>query len=90
MLKKAIKIPTFKSFRDEAEFWDTHSLADYWAEFKDVDIVVELHKPAKETLVLRVQKSLKKQLEQAAKKKRISVSSLSRIWLTEKLQSLHA
>lgn len=89
MKKKNIsKIPEFRSKEEEARFWDTHSFADYWDEFKNVDLIVELNKPRDETLVLRLQKSLKDRLEQAAKSKGINVSALARMWLMEKLQHL--
>lgn len=84
-MKKISKIPTFKTREEEAKFWDTHSLADYWDEFKDVDIVVELQKPKDETLVLRLQKNMKDKLDKTAKRKGLSVSSLARMWLIEKL-----
>lgn len=72
---------------EEAKFWDTHSFTDYWDQFKDVDIVVDLHKVKKETLVLRLSKNLKEKLNKIAKTKGLSISSLVRIWLTEKLQT---
>lgn len=86
MKKKAIpKIPKFKNIKEEARFWDTHSLADYWETFKDVDLVVELSKPRTETLVVRVQKPLKKKLATLARKKGVTTSTLARIFLTERL-----
>ncbi len=88
MIKKIKKIPTFKSIKEEAKFWDTHSFADYWDQFSDIELVVELEKPANDTLIVRIQKSLKQKLEKLAKKKGISVSSLSRILLTKQLRSL--
>lgn len=87
MKKKKSKIPKFKTIAEEAKFWDTHSFADYWDDFEDVDIVVELHKPKDEAIVLRLQKGLKSKLEKAARDKGINVSSLARMWLMEKLQS---
>ena len=30
------KIPDFKTAEEEAEFWETHSVSDYWDEFKPV------------------------------------------------------
>lgn len=87
MKKKISKIPKFKNYEDEAKFWDTHSLSDYWDEFKDADILFELHKPKKETLILRLQKNVKDRLESIAKSKGLNVSALARMWLLEKLQT---
>lgn len=90
MKKKVSRISKFKTIEEEAKFWDTHSFADYWDEFKDVDLMVELHKPKEETLVLRLQTSIKNRLEKIAKNKGLSVSSLARMWLMEKLHSSHS
>lgn len=79
------KIPKFKSIEEEAEFWDTHSVTDFEDETEDVDIVVELEKPRTDTLVIRVQKNIKDKMEKVAKKKGINVSTLARIWLSQKL-----
>lgn len=81
------KIPNFKNHQEEAEFWDTHSLADYWDQFKEFDLVVNLQKPKKESLILRINSDMKKKLAKIAKQKKISVSTLSRLWLAEKLQA---
>ena len=82
--KKVSRIPKFKNYEEEANFWDTHSFTDYWDELEDVDIVVELNKPRKETLVLRLQKDLKDKLKKIADKKGINVSTLARIWLSDR------
>jgi len=87
MKKKVNKIPVFKSRDAEAKFWETHSLADYWDEFKDVDLLVELQKVKDETVVVRLQKNLKERLERIARAKGLNVSALARMWLMEKLQS---
>lgn len=31
-------LPKFKSRKEVAEFWDTHSSADYWDQFEDVEL----------------------------------------------------
>lgn len=36
------KLPAFKSIEEEVEFWETHSLADYWDELEDAHIEVRL------------------------------------------------
>lgn len=87
--KKLIKskIPSFASYEEEANFWDTHSVTDFEDETDDVDIVVQLEKPRNETLILRIQKSLKDRLASIANKKGLTTSTLARIWLAERLRS---
>lgn len=88
MKKKAVrKIPKFKSLEEEANFWDTHSFADYWDEFEDVDLVVKLSKPKQETLVLRLQKDIKDRMKKVARQKGLAISALARLWILEKLHT---
>lgn len=87
--KKIDKIPNFKSYKEEAEFWDTHSLADYWDKWEDVDIVFDLDRPKEETLIVRLQKNLKEKLEKVAKRRGVNLSTLARILLTERLQAVN-
>ena len=75
------------SYEEEAKWWDTHDWGEFWDELKDVNIVVDLHKPKEETLVLRLQKNLKEKLYNIAKSKGITMSTLARMWLMEKLQT---
>lgn len=88
LMKNKGRIPIFKTLEEEAKFWDTHSVTDFENETEDVDIVFELDKPKQESLVIRIQKGLKDKLEKVAKKKGVNISTLSRIWLMEKLQSV--
>ena len=84
--KKIDKIPNFKSYKEEAEFWDTHSLADYWDKWEDVDIVFELDKPRDETVMLRLQKDIKDRLEKKARLNGLNVSTLIRMLIMKDLQ----
>ena len=88
-MKKNVKskIPEFKTLEKEANFWDTHDITDFEDETEDVDIVFELNKPRDETLIVRLQKDFKDQLEKVARSKGLNVSTLARMWLIEKLQS---
>ncbi|MEK9143568.1 MAG: CopG family antitoxin [Patescibacteria group bacterium] len=79
------KIPAFKNYEEEANFWDTHSFTEFEDELEDVDIVFELDKPREEALVLRVQKNLKKAIEKIARRNALNPSALMRMWLTEKV-----
>ena len=91
MKKKKFKFPDFDkmTYEQEANWWDTHSFANYWDELEDVDIVFELKKPRDETLILRLQKEFKDRLEKVARSKGLNVSTLARMWLLEKLREAH-
>ncbi|MDP2632782.1 MAG: CopG family antitoxin [Candidatus Curtissbacteria bacterium] len=92
MKKKKRKLPDFNkmSYEEEATWWDTHDLGDYWGEFKDVDIVFDLKKPRDETLIVRLQKDIKDKLELVARNRGINMSTLARMWLLEKLRESQA
>lgn len=88
-MKKKVKskIPEFKTLEEEANFWDTHDITDFEDETEDVDIVFELDKPRDKTLIVRLQRDFKDQLEKVARSKGLNVSTLARMWLIERLQS---
>ena len=86
-VKRKEPIPEFKSREEEAAFWDTHDVADYWDDFAPVDIAFQLEKPKEENIVVRVQKPVKDRLERIARRKGLNISSLTRMWIMEKLQS---
>jgi len=71
MKKKISKIPKFKS----------------WGEFKDVKVIIDLKKPKDDTLIVRLQKGFRNQLERIARSKGLNVSTLARMWLMEKFQA---
>lgn len=84
-MKKISKIPNFKSIEEEARFWDTHNITDYWDEMEEVDLIF-VKEPKKEDLItIRVQSQLKDRLEKVAKRQGLSLSSLARMWIIEKL-----
>ena len=88
MKKKKFKFPDFDkmSYKEEANWWDSHDWGEFWDELEDVDIVFELDKPRDETVVLRVQKDVKERIEKLARTRGLNLSTLARMWLMEKLQ----
>lgn len=85
--KRKEPIPKFKNRDEEAKFWETHDIADYWDEFVPVDLEFQLEKPKEENIVVRVQKPIKDRLEEIARHKGLNISSLTRMWILEKLQT---
>jgi predicted phosphatase len=86
-IKPKEPIPQFKNTREEAEFWDTHDVGEYLNDFNRVDVELQLEKPKEENIVVRVQKPIKDRLERIARRKGLNISSLTRMWIMEKLHS---
>lgn len=84
MKKTATKIPKFKTYEEEARFWDTHSIADFSSELKKTKVKVA--KPLKLTFTVRLDKNTIKQLDGIAKEKGVGPRTLARVWLLEKLK----
>ena len=85
------RIPRFKTVEEEAEFWDTHSLADYEDELEevpDVQFVVTRAKP-KKGITVRLEEDLLDTLRTEAHAKGIGPSTLIRMWVLEHLRELH-
>ncbi|MGH7909068.1 MAG: CopG family antitoxin [Thermodesulfobacteriota bacterium] len=79
------KIPKFKSDQEAAQFWDTHSLA----EFNDnLELVKEnvFVKPEKQVMTIRVDKKLANAMKAIAREKGINYSTLARMWLIERVK----
>jgi len=83
-MKNLKKIPEFKNIKDEAAFWDRHDVNDYLTKIKETKVSYLAKLPKEKTVVVRLQKNLKKRLEQIAKNKDVSLSTLLRMWCIEK------
>jgi predicted DNA binding CopG/RHH family protein len=77
-------IPEFKSRQEEAEFWDTHDLGEYWAEFQPVK--VRFAKNLSEGITVRFDPETLNRLRAEAKKKGMGPTTLARMWILERLQ----
>lgn len=82
---KVKKLPDMTGWSDEkiAQFWETHSSADYWDELEPVE--VEILKPEKEVVALRLDKPILERVKTIAAAKGLGYSTLLRIWIKEKL-----
>lgn len=82
------RLPKFKSFKEEARFWDTHELTDYFDRNKKAILDFSGAKKKKESiLTVRLQPELKMKLGAVAEEMGIQASTLARMWLVEKLRS---
>ena len=81
--QKKSRIPVFKSIQEEAKFWDTHSLADHWDEFKTVK--VRFAKNLSEGVTVRFDPVTSNKLRVEAHQKGIGPTTLIRMWILERL-----
>jgi len=72
----------FKNIEEAAEFWDTHSLADYEDLQQDVDFEVEI-KSEKNYFV--VEQELSGIIDKMARTKGVLPETLINLWLKEKV-----
>jgi len=83
--KKKSRIPEFKSIEEEAEFWDTHSLADYEDEFKPVR--VKFASSLSEPVSFRLDAETLDRLRSIARDMGIGPTTLVRMWVLERLKT---
>ena len=95
-MKKPFKfkpIPPFTSYEEEAEFWDTHSVTDFWDKGKIVNVV---YKPERKktkrsrrkhdaVIHVKISSKMKHILDQKAKAQASTISALLRLWVSQKL-----
>ena len=79
------KIPKFKSDKELAKFWDTHSLADFEEDLTTAKGVVFV-KPDRQIVSLRLDRKVVNTIKTLAARKGIGYSSLVRMWLLENVR----
>jgi predicted DNA binding CopG/RHH family protein len=84
MDKTKSKIPKFKSYKEEAEFWDKHEFTEFWDEFKPIK--VKFAKNLSEALSVRLDPKTLSELRKQAAKKGIGPTTLARMWILEHLE----
>ncbi len=79
-------IKPFKTLDEEAKFWDTHDTSKVFENPKvSISDLLELEPKKDVVMTVRVQKAVKDKIEKIAKTKGINSTTLSRMWLIERL-----
>jgi hypothetical protein len=76
---------TFNSLEELAEFWDTHSTADYEEFLGDEEVQVEMGLPRPDTYYVVLEKRLGAKVDQVARQHGVSIETLVNLWIQEKL-----
>ncbi|MBM3144390.1 MAG: hypothetical protein FJ010_05320 [Chloroflexi bacterium] len=79
--KKSIP-ENFSSIEEAAEFWDSHSLADYWDQTREVEI--EIRAPRRQWIPLSTK--LTQLASERARQEGVSLETLVNLWVAERLQ----
>lgn len=72
------------SYREIGEFWDTHDLADYWDQTREVEMEVDIKSS---TTYFPVEKALAKKLRAEAESRGVSPATLLNEWVQEHVGS---
>ena len=83
MEKNKSSISKAKTYQEIGEFWDTHSLDDYWDKTHEVEFEVR----AKQRRRITVEPNIYKELEIEARVRGVVPETLVNLWLAEKLQA---
>lgn len=81
---KKEKLPDFETDEEFAEFFETHSFADYWDEFEDVEDV-SLKRPMRKRITIRIFPYVLNNIRAIAKKQGMPYQTLIQQWLAERL-----
>lgn len=86
-VKEREPIPDFTTIDEIAQFWDTHSTADYDDLTHEVQFEIKLRTAANDESITLLP-HLSKVLNELARAQGVSVETLVNVWLTEKALEL--
>jgi predicted DNA binding CopG/RHH family protein len=81
-----MKVPKFKSLKEEREFWDTHNSTDYHNDFKTTKNVVFV-RPKKEVISLRLESKFIRRLRELADKEGLPPTTYARMLIVKSIQA---
>lgn len=80
------RIPDFQNREEEAEWWDTHDLSDYWDELRPTDVRVAPDLTSEHRLTVRLAGADQAELDRRARDQGVGPSALVRRWIKERLR----
>lgn len=87
-MKENKKIPELKKYEEMAEFWDTHSLADYWDQTEPAEF--EISPQARRHYLVSVDRELLSRVQRIARNRGLSIESLINLLLEQRLREIEA
>jgi len=84
------RLPEFKTEEEAAEFWDTHSFADYWDQMEPVEVTFAPDCLKLKQVCLRLSPPMIARAKQIAASKGVRYQTLLRMWITERVKQEEA
>jgi predicted DNA binding CopG/RHH family protein len=81
-----MKVPKFKSLKEEREFWDTHDSMDYHDDFEVAKDVVFV-RPKKEVISLRLEPKIIKKLKELADEEGLPPTTYARMLIIKSIRT---
>ena len=78
------RVPAFANRQDEAKFWDTHDIADYWQDLKPVR--ARFARQLSEGITIRLDPQTLAELRSVAGERGVGPTTLARMWILEHLR----
>ena len=82
--QKKLRIPEFASREEEAEFWDTHDITDFWDELKPVK--VKFSDRIDHGVIVVFESDTFNQIVEIARERGIFPDALIHTWIVERLK----
>ena len=82
------KIPEMGSYEEIAEFWDTHSLSDYWEQTEVAEFEVE--QSARRRYLVSLDVELLRRVQELARLRGVSTESLVNLLLEQRMHELES
>jgi hypothetical protein len=80
--ERVSSISKSRTLEEMAEFWDTHSVADYWDQTYEVEMTFD---PAARRAVISIEPELMEDLRKTARDRHVSTQTLVNVWLRQRL-----
>ncbi|MCB0257003.1 MAG: hypothetical protein KDI55_25065 [Anaerolineae bacterium] len=74
-----------RSVEEMAEFWDTHSLADYEDQTYEVEMTFD---PAAQRSLIGIEPELMNELRRIARQRQVSTQTLVNVWLQQRVDQV--
>jgi len=79
-----MKLPNFKTEKEEQKFWEKHSIADYWEDLKETDD--SFKRPKLTPVTIKFDPLVLKKIKMLARKRGISYNAYIRYLLSKSVE----